>query len=172
MAEAISEEVREFIVNQNIDYFLQIPEFPEIEINILYARFGVGDSYKKIATHFKKSVYAIKKIISEGIAKIESFFKKTETVTHLPTCDKLPVKIEPLKELDGWIDVKEALPPEDFYVIIAKYSKRPHVDGYVVRIALRNDKYWFDDKDCHLIPPEIGDITHWKHLPKVPIWKK
>lgn len=68
-----------------------------------------------------------------------------------------------------WIKCSDRLPPQDHYVLVARYDGRPKVKMYFIQIASRLDNEWFEDKDGYKFDPKFGKVTHWMPLPEVPI---
>lgn len=67
-----------------------------------------------------------------------------------------------------WISVEERKPPNDHYVLVAKFDGRPDVEMYFIRIAARMNDAWIDDKDGEILHPKYGHVTHWMPLPDAP----
>lgn len=67
-----------------------------------------------------------------------------------------------------WIDVNLRKPPNDYYVLVAKWDHRPRVCMHFIMIAARVGDGWVDDKDGELLNPKYGYITHWMPLPDGP----
>lgn len=71
----------------------------------------------------------------------------------------------------SWISIEERKPPNDVYVLVAKYFKaKNHPIGsmYFVQIASRMNDAWIDDHDGEVLKPRDGVITHWMPLPDAP----
>lgn len=70
-----------------------------------------------------------------------------------------------------WISVEERKPPNDHYVLVAKYykhKKHPIGSMYFIQISSRMNDAWIDDHNGEIIKPTEGIITHWMPLPDVP----
>ena len=67
-----------------------------------------------------------------------------------------------------WIPLSERKPPNDVYVLVARYDGRENVKSYNVFIAARINDGWVDDTNGELIHPKWGTITHWMTLPDPP----
>lgn len=65
-----------------------------------------------------------------------------------------------------WISVDERLPPQDAYVLVSVHDKRKNVDMHFVKIAMRLNAEWFDDKNQDKFDPKYGYVTHWMPLPE------
>lgn len=70
--------------------------------------------------------------------------------------------------MNEWISVEDRLPPQDTYVLTAKYDSRKNVGMYFIQIASRLGDKWFDDHNCDFIEPKYGHMTHWMPLPEPP----
>lgn len=67
-----------------------------------------------------------------------------------------------------WISVEDKLPPNNSYVIVAKWDGRPKVEMYFIEIAERLNDQWFDDHNGELLNRKYGVVTHWMPLPDKP----
>jgi hypothetical protein len=69
-----------------------------------------------------------------------------------------------------WISVEERLPPQNVYVIDAKFDYRPKVKMHFVLTAERMGNFWYDGKDGEEITRngKYGTVTHWMALPDAP----
>lgn len=68
-----------------------------------------------------------------------------------------------------WISIEERKPPNDVYVLIARFDGRENVKMYFIQIAARMNDEWIDDYDHTIIKTKTGIVTHWMPLPEVPI---
>ena len=75
--------------------------------------------------------------------------------------------IEILKERE-WRIVKDKKPPNDVYVLVARYDGRKNVNMIFLQIAKRLHLDWFDDHNEEKLDPKYGTITHWMPLPDLP----
>ena len=71
-----------------------------------------------------------------------------------------------------WIDIEDRKPPNDKYVLAAKYDSRPNMNIYFTLIASRIGNEWFNGHDGKKLNPKYGYITHWMPLPHKPRVKK
>lgn len=67
-----------------------------------------------------------------------------------------------------WIKIEDRKPPNDFYVLIAKFDHRPKVRMHFISIASRFGDQWIDDHDGEVIDTKYGYVTHWMPLPDLP----
>ena len=75
-----------------------------------------------------------------------------------------------VEQIRSWIKVDDRKPPNDVYVLAAKYHrhKKSGFDSFFVQIAKRMNDAWIDDHDGELLSPKDGLITHWMPLPDDP----
>lgn len=67
-----------------------------------------------------------------------------------------------------WINIEDRKPPQDVYVLIAKFIHRSKVKMHFVQIASRFGNTWVDDKNGEHLNPKDGYVTHWMPLPEPP----
>lgn len=67
-----------------------------------------------------------------------------------------------------WISVEDRKPPNDVYVLVAKYDGRSKVQMHFIMIASRMGIDWFDSHNGDRLDPKYGYITHWMPLPTAP----
>ena len=67
-----------------------------------------------------------------------------------------------------WISVDDRLPPNDVYVLVAKFESRKNVGMYFIQIAARYNDAWIDDRDGELLNPKYGHVRYWMPLPDKP----
>ena len=67
-----------------------------------------------------------------------------------------------------WISVKDRLPPNAVYVLVAKYDPRPKSEMHFILIAERINDGWFDGKNGDSILYKESYVTHWMPLPDKP----
>lgn len=69
-----------------------------------------------------------------------------------------------------WINVKDRLPPNDCYVLVALHHchKKSGMETYFIHIALRMNQEWFDDHNGENVEYKDRTITHWMPLPDKP----
>lgn len=67
-----------------------------------------------------------------------------------------------------WIKVEDKLPPQNTFVLIAKFDYRPKVEMYFIEIAYRLGKSWFREEAEITSNGKYGKITHWMPLPDAP----
>ena len=70
--------------------------------------------------------------------------------------------------MNEWIKIEDRKPPQDCYVLVARFDGRPNVNMFFLQIASRIGDSWIDDHDGELIPPKYGAVTHWMPLPETP----
>lgn len=104
--------------------------------------------------------------------------------SKVPSISVLPEKPLSIQGMDGietfkidentigvrpkWISVKERMPPNSVYVLVAVYDPRPNVEMYFIEIAERMNNNWFDGKDGDCIASKHSSVTHWMPLPDEP----
>lgn len=69
-----------------------------------------------------------------------------------------------------WIKIEDRLPPQNVFVLIAKFDYRPKSQMYFIGIAERIGEYWYEGKDGDEITEggKYGKVTHWMALPDKP----
>jgi Protein of unknown function (DUF551) len=69
-----------------------------------------------------------------------------------------------------WISIEDRLPPQNVYVIVAKFDPRPKVEMHFILTAERMGDDWYDGKDGQKITGKgkYGRVTHWMPLPDKP----
>lgn len=67
-----------------------------------------------------------------------------------------------------WISVKDRLPPNSVYVLVAKFYSREGLEMYFIRIACRYKDAWLDDKDGVLLKHKYVSVRYWMPLPEPP----
>lgn len=73
-----------------------------------------------------------------------------------------------LEERKGWIGVEDRLPPNDCYVLVAKWhEKEPH-PMYFINIAKRMNQVWYDDHNEDELCGKWEKVTYWMPLPDKP----
>lgn len=77
------------------------------------------------------------------------------------------------KSADGegkWISIEDDLPPQNVYVIVAKFDPRPKVEMRFILTAERIGDDWYDGRDGEEITRKgkYGRVTHWMPLPDKP----
>ena len=71
-----------------------------------------------------------------------------------------------------WISVKDRLPPNELYVVVALCDSSTKNNMCSIHIAARYNDAWIDDKDGDLIPVKYGRVKYWMPLPDKPREKK
>lgn len=67
-----------------------------------------------------------------------------------------------------WIDIETRLPPQDTYLLVARWDDRPKVQMYAIIIAKRIGKEWYDDKNEDRLKHKYGYVRFWMTLPDEP----
>lgn len=70
--------------------------------------------------------------------------------------------------MSEWIKIEDKKPPNNIYVLIAKYDGRPKVKMFFISIASRINDAWINDHNGELMESKYGSVTHWMPLPDVP----
>lgn len=68
----------------------------------------------------------------------------------------------------NWIKIEDRKPPNDIYVLVAIYDRRPKVKMHFIQIAGRINDEWEDYDRGELLDPKYGVVTHWMPLPDKP----
>lgn len=68
----------------------------------------------------------------------------------------------------GWLSVEDRLPPNDCYVLVAKWhGKEPH-PMHFISIGKRINQVWYDDHNEEELCGKWEKVTHWMPLPDKP----
>lgn len=73
-----------------------------------------------------------------------------------------------MSSTSSWIEVKDKLPPNNCYVLIALCHENKILRTHFVHIGFRINECWYTGDNDDMIKGKKEFVTHWMPLPDVP----